>query len=230
MCNVIYKLASKAIANRLKPFLDHLISNSQSAFVPSRSILDNVLVTYEVNHYLSHKYKGNFVQVSLKLDLSKAYDRVEWNFLEQVLLRIGFASYFVTLIMRCVTSVSFSFMLNGAPFRNLQPSRGLRQGDPLSPYLFLFYAEAFSSMLRKAEEVGTICGVRVCRSGPRITHLLFTDDTLIFCDANPETLQSVCGLFDKFERGSGLQVNYQKFACSVGMSHYVSKMSWHSVL
>ncbi|KAL0355322.1 UNVERIFIED_CONTAM: putative mitochondrial protein [Sesamum radiatum] len=195
----------------LRPFTSEEVKLALDAMHPLKSPGpdDNVLVAYEVNHYLAHKYQGNSGHVSLKLDLSKAYDRVEWYFLERVLLRLGFDSRFVELIMMCVTSVSFSFMLNGMPFENLQPGRGLRQGDPLSPYLFLFCTEAFSGMIRQAEE-GAIHGVRVCRNGPRVTHLLFADDTLIFCDANCESLELIRGLLAKFERGSGLQVNYQK--------------------
>ncbi|KAL0411830.1 UNVERIFIED_CONTAM: hypothetical protein Slati_3772700 [Sesamum latifolium] len=196
------------IANRIKPILDNLISLSQSAFIPGRLILDNVIVAYGVNHYLDHKYQGKSGHASLKLDLSKAYDRVEWNFLERVLLRLGVASKFVNLIMLCVTSVSFCFMLNGKPFENLQPARSLRQGDPLSPYLFLFCAEGFSGLVRKEEEAGTIRGVRVCRNGPRVTHLLFANDTLIFCDATREALSLIQGLVTRFEKGLGLQVNY----------------------
>ncbi|KAL0440361.1 UNVERIFIED_CONTAM: hypothetical protein Slati_2519100 [Sesamum latifolium] len=200
LCNVVYKLASKEIANSMKPFLDTLISQSQSAFIPSRSILDNVLVAYEVNHYLSHKYQDNSGHIALKLDLNKAYDRVEWHFLERVMKRLGFDSHFVGLIMLCVKSVSFSFMLNGVSFGHLQP------------YLFLFCVEAFCDMVRREEAVGSIHEVCVCRSSPRVSHLLFADNTLLFCDANQATLQSVCGLLTKFEEGSGVQVNYQKSA------------------
>ncbi|KAL0419251.1 UNVERIFIED_CONTAM: hypothetical protein Sradi_1338600 [Sesamum radiatum] len=131
LCNVIYKLAS----NRLKLLLENLISHSQSTFVPNRLILDNVLLVYEINHYLAHKYQG----------------------------------------------------------------RGLRQGDPLSPYLFLSCEEASNGMKRRAEEEGYIRGVRVCRSGPRVSRLLFADDILIFHDVNRETLQFVRNLLAKFE-------------------------------
>ncbi|KAL0303568.1 UNVERIFIED_CONTAM: hypothetical protein Sradi_6224900 [Sesamum radiatum] len=138
-----------------------LKSPGPDSFVPGRSILDNVLVVYEVNHYLSHKYQGKSGHVSLKLDLSKAYDRVEWLFLERVMVRLGFDSRFVELRMLCVKSVSFSFILNGVPFGHVQSERGLCQGDPLSPYLFLFCAEAFSNMVRKEEAVRAIRGVEL---------------------------------------------------------------------
>ncbi|KAL0393841.1 UNVERIFIED_CONTAM: hypothetical protein Slati_4350300 [Sesamum latifolium] len=105
LCNVIYKIASKALANRIKPFLNSIISPSHSAFVPGRLITDNVLVAYELNHFLKLKTWGKKDHVSLKLDVSKAYDRVEWKFLERVLTRLGFNSRFVLTIMTCVTSV-----------------------------------------------------------------------------------------------------------------------------
>ncbi|KAL0413189.1 UNVERIFIED_CONTAM: hypothetical protein Sradi_1520600 [Sesamum radiatum] len=126
----------KVFVNRLKPFLDTNISTSQSAFVPRRLITDNIHVVYELNHYLSHKNWGNVGHVSLKLDISKAYNRVEWCFLERVLNKLGSHSRFVELIMTCVTTVSFSFLLNGEQFGFLRSKRCLRQGDPLLPYRF----------------------------------------------------------------------------------------------
>ncbi|KAL0446258.1 UNVERIFIED_CONTAM: putative mitochondrial protein [Sesamum latifolium] len=212
LCNVIYKLVSKTIANRLKPLLGSLISPSQSAFVPGRSITDNVLIAYEINHFLLHKTWGKDGHVSLKLDVSKAYDCVEWIFLERVLTRLGFHPKFVSLIMRCVTSVSYSFLLNGDKFGWLTPERGLRQGDPLSPYLYLFCAEALSALIRCAEEDGRIRGVAVARNAPRVSHLLFADDTLIFCQASREGLKEVHRLLGLFAKVSGLHMNLQKSA------------------
>ncbi|KAL0449514.1 UNVERIFIED_CONTAM: hypothetical protein Slati_1507800 [Sesamum latifolium] len=95
LCNVIYKIASKAIANRLKPFLGSIISESQSAFVLGCLITDNVLVAHELNFYLAHKYWGSSDHILLKLDISKAYDRVEWLFLERMLVRLDFHAKFV---------------------------------------------------------------------------------------------------------------------------------------
>ncbi|KAL0355187.1 UNVERIFIED_CONTAM: hypothetical protein Sradi_3965600 [Sesamum radiatum] len=212
LCNVIYKLVSKILANWIKPLLDSLISNSQSAFVPGRLITDNVIIAYEVNHCLSHKISGQNGYASLKLDISKAYDRVEWNFLESVLLRIGFNPKFVALIMMCVTSVSFSFLLNGDQFGFLYPERGIRQVDPLSPYLFLFCAEALSHLIRQAEAQGEIQGVSVSLRAPRISHLLFADDTMIFCQTSSEALLAIKEILHKYELASGLKINLSKSA------------------
>ncbi|KAL0406255.1 UNVERIFIED_CONTAM: putative mitochondrial protein, partial [Sesamum latifolium] len=161
---------------------------TQAAFVPGRFITDNVLVAYELNHFLKLKTKGKHGFMSLKLDVSKVYDRVEWSFLERVLLRLGFHQRFVSLVMMCVTSISFSFLLNGEQFGFLKPERGLRQGDPLSPYLFLLCAEAFSGMIQKAERDGLIQGIAVSRTAPPICHLLFADYTLIYCQASADAL------------------------------------------
>ncbi|KAL0378749.1 UNVERIFIED_CONTAM: Retrovirus-related Pol polyprotein from type-1 retrotransposable element R2 [Sesamum radiatum] len=215
LCNVLYKLASKAIANRIKPFLSSIISTSQAAFVPHRLITDNVLAAYELNHYIKHKNKGKKGYISLKLDVSKAYDRVEWRILESVLLRLGFHHKFVHLTMSCVTTVSFSFLLNGEQFGFIRPRRGLRQGDPLSPYLFLFCAEAFSGLIRKAEVEGRIRGVAVSRRASPISHLLFADDTLIFCEASTEGLRCISEILAIYERGSSLKINLQKSAMVV---------------
>ncbi|KAL0410635.1 UNVERIFIED_CONTAM: putative mitochondrial protein [Sesamum latifolium] len=212
LCNVIYKLASKVLANRVKPFLGVLISESQSAFVPGRLIMDNVLLAYKINHFLKHKTWGRTGHASIKLDVSKAYDRVEWVFLERVLGRLGFNEGFVHLVMKCVSTVSFSFLLNGEQFGFLSPERGLRQGDPLSPYLFLFCAEAFGGLIRKAECEGTIVGVAVSRTAPSVSHLLFADDMLIFCQATAEALSRLQLLLTSFEAALGLKINKEKSA------------------
>ena len=109
--------------------------------------------------------------MALKLDMSKAYDRVEWPFLECVLAKLGFEHAFVDLIMLCVRTVSYSIRINGDTFGNFQPQRGLRQGDPLSPYLFLFCTEAFSSLLVDAENQGRIRGVAVSSTSPCISQI-----------------------------------------------------------
>lgn len=148
----MYKIGSKAIANRIKHFLNFVISPTQSAFVPGHLITDNVLVAYEVNHFIHCHAQGKRAFMALKLDVSKAYDGIEWCFLERMLRKLGFHNGFVELIMLCVSTVSFSFVLNGSKFESLTLFRGIWQGDPLSSYLFICCVEAFIQMVEK--EVG----------------------------------------------------------------------------
>jgi hypothetical protein len=132
LCNVLYKLCSKVLAMRLREFLDDIIAEEQSAFVPGRLITDNVLIAYECIHYLRRK-KGKSGACAVKLDMAKAYDRVEWEYLRRIMLKLGFHADFVNRIMRCVTTVSFSIKINGVLIDTFRPSRGIRQGGPHFP-------------------------------------------------------------------------------------------------
>ena len=124
LCNVYYKILSKVLANRLKRVLPTLIHETQSGFVPGRLITDNILVAYECFHYLRKKKKGKDGYLGLKLDMSKAYDRVEWIFLEKMMLKMGFPDRYVKLIMGCVSTTSFSILVNGQPSPQFRTSTG----------------------------------------------------------------------------------------------------------
>ncbi|KAA3462866.1 reverse transcriptase [Gossypium australe] len=135
LCSVLYKLVAKTIANRMQ--------NVQSAFVPGRLISDNILLAYEILHTFRQKRTGKNGYMAVKLDMSKAYDRVEWDFIKEVMNKIGFARKWIELIMKCITSVSYTVLINGSRGRIFNPSRGLRQGDPLSLFYFLYVVRGY---------------------------------------------------------------------------------------
>ena len=112
--------------------------------------------------------------------LSKAYDRVDWRFLEKILLKMGFDKKWVSWIMACVTSVRFSVQVNGNLTEPFIPTRGLRQGDPLSPYLFLFVSECLTKIINNSIQRQELKDFKICRGAPGISHLLFADDCLVF--------------------------------------------------
>jgi hypothetical protein len=204
------------IAFRLKQVLDEVISPVQSVFVPGRLITDNVLLAHESLHTMKNKKKGKWGYCAVKLDMHKAYDRVEWNFLESMMKRLGFHDNFVDLLMACVLSVKYKIRFNNQETESFTPSRGLRQGDPLSPYLFLVCAEGLSSLLAHREEVRGIEGVRVCRNAPSVSHLLFADDSLIFMKADMINATSLRHVLDQYYASSGQMVSQAK--CSIFFS------------
>ena len=159
---------------------------------------------------MKKKRWGKIGQVAIKLDMSKTYDRVEWDYLKRVMEKMGFHAKWVPLIMACITTAHFSVRVNGNPTCYILPSRGLRQGDPLSPYLFLFCAEGLTTLFRKAEIEGIIRGVAASRGGPCISHLLFADDNLLFCRASVEECQQVKSLLNLYEAALGKKVNTDK--------------------
>ena len=141
LCNVLYKILSKVLANRLKRILPHIITENQAAFVPGRSINDNVMIAFEIIHHMKKSVRGSDGDVALKLDISKAYDRVNWLYLKRRMQAMGFCAQWVNWMMLCIQTVSYEFCFNGVKVGPIVPTRGIRQGDPLSPYLFLFCVE-----------------------------------------------------------------------------------------
>jgi hypothetical protein len=142
--------------------------------------------------------------------MHKAYDRVEWVFLENMMRRLGFEERWISLMMVCVSSVRYQVRFNSDETDMFTPTRGLRQGDPLSPYLFLLCAEGLSSLLLFKEEVGGIAGVRVCRNAPSVSHLLFADDSLILMKADTNNATSLPHVLDTYCANSGQMVSLVK--------------------
>ena len=180
LCNVIYKLMSKVLTNELNKLLPLLVSENQSAFQEGKMITDNILMAFETLHYMKHHQSRKTGFMALKLDMSKAYNRVEWSFLKGLLQKLVFHDRWVALMMECITTVSYSLLINGEPTGNIHPSRGVRQRDPLSPYLFLLCTEGFHGLIKQAASMGDIRGISIYRNGPQLTHLFFANDCLLF--------------------------------------------------
>ena len=178
LCNVSYKIISKILAKRLKPILSTIISENQSAFVPGRLITDNVLVTFEIMHYLKKRKRGKDNYMEVKLDVSKVYDRVEWSFLEKMMKKMGFDDKWINLIMKCISTISYAVLINRETHGCITPTRGLCQGDPISPYLFLLCSESFTELIMVAARNNKL-SISICRGNPRITHLLFADNLIL---------------------------------------------------
>ena len=210
LCNILYKLVSKVLANRLKKVLPHIISESQSAFQSDKAIFDNILVAFETLHHMKRKKMGKVGHMALKLDMSKAYDRLEWVFLQRTMEKMGFSSKWIRWIMECIKSVSYSILVNGEPKGHFVPTRGIRQGDPLSPYLFLICSEGLNGLIDHAMINNHIEGVSLCRKGPKISHLFFANDSLLFCQARVGDVEKIQEILGKYERALGQKINSDK--------------------
>lgn len=150
--------------------------------------------------------------MALKLDMSKAYDRVEWNFLEKLMIRMGFNERWVGLIMTCIKIVTYLVLVNGEPKGLITPSRGIRQGDPLSPFLFLLCTKGLHGLIKQVANSGDITSFALCRQGLKLTHLFFADNSLLFCRATPGKYDKVMDILSKYESVSGQKVNREKIA------------------
>ncbi|XP_031392075.1 uncharacterized protein LOC116204137 [Punica granatum] len=206
-CNVVYKCISKVLANRLKEVLPDIISLNQTAFVQGRKISDNVLLAHElVRNY--HR-QGISPRCAIKIDLMKAFDSLSWEFILNSLEALDFPPCFLWWIKGCITSPYFSVAINGTLAGYFPGKRGVRQGDPISPYLFVIAMEVFSLTMDLAAAEGKVGYHPRCKS-LRLTHLCFADDLLLFTNASKDSLVAILDVLNAFYHWSGLMLNSEK--------------------
>ncbi|XP_074265787.1 uncharacterized protein LOC141588232 [Silene latifolia] len=206
-CNVIYKTISKILCSRVAGILPDIINNNQGAFVQGRSILENILICQDLVRLYNRRNVSP--RCMFMLDMQKAYDTIEWGFLDQMLSALNFPEKTRQLIMTCVTSTSFSLNLNGALFGYFKGKRGLRQGDPISPLLFTICMEYLTRVLDYATYIWTFRFHPLCKV-LRLNHLLFADDLLLFCKGDTQSIMILLRAFSTFSATSCLKVNAAK--------------------
>ncbi|XP_042956358.1 uncharacterized protein LOC122292186 [Carya illinoinensis] len=208
LCSVTYKICAKIIVSRLTDLLKKMISQEQGAFIPGRSIFENISLTQEMVHSIHRHTNGG--NVLIKLDMSKAYDRVDWNFILHVLDAFGFSSEFCMLIKACITTPWYSVMMNGTSLGFFKGERGLRQGDPLSPYLFIIMQEVLSRLLKVSFGNGKIGHFSQARGTPLISHLMYADDIVIFSNGGKNSMRSLMEVLHIYESWSGQVLSREK--------------------
>lgn len=211
LCNVVYKIIAKSLANRLKPHLPDYIDPAQQAFIEGRRISDNIIIAQEITHtFALNSWKDHAFM--LKIDLAKAFDRLEWSFIVSALARKGMHGHFINLIYACISSPTFSVIINGQPSHKFKNYRGIRQGCPMSPYLFVFAINELSLALNDALSAHHLQGILLGPNCPPIHSLLFADDLLVCGKATMQEATSMAHIIQHFCSISGQTPNWAKSA------------------
>jgi hypothetical protein len=176
LCNVVYKIITKVIALRLNPILPFIISKEKSGYVEGCQIMDNIILVHEVIHSLKSTRTPGML---IKLDLSKAFDHLSWKYMQSLLLDFGFSNDWIHWILNLTSSSFFSILVNGVPSKPFSPSRGIRQGDPLSPFLFIIMAEGLGHYITASIADGSLQGLPLHGLQPTASHSQFVDDTML---------------------------------------------------
>lgn len=171
------------MANRVKPYIHKIILPQRSVFIVGRMIQDCIVVANETFHYIRKKKKGKHHVMAHKLDVNKAFDRVEWDFLPATFRRMGFGEVWCRWVQSCISSYEMESLLNGRSIGSIKPSRAIRPGDPMSPFYFIIVADVLSKMMNKALENNLITEIKMARSCPVVSHIFFVDDSLFFLKA-----------------------------------------------
>ena len=220
VCNSIYKVVTKIIVAHIRPKLPDLVSPLQIAFVPGRNGVDNAIIVQELIHSMSKKVpgrngvdnaiivqelihsmskkKGRSGVMAIKIDLEKAYDRLWWSFIRDTLKLFELPDSLIALIMSCVSTSTISVLFNKGALESFQPSRGIRQGDPFSPYLFILCMEVLGAMINEKCNEKLWNPIKASQGGLAFSHLFFADDLVLFAKANRKNCVAVKEVLDTF--------------------------------
>ncbi|XP_050222864.1 uncharacterized protein LOC126672962 [Mercurialis annua] len=207
LINGVFKLLSKVLANRLSIVLPHVISENQFGFIKGRSIHDCHMVASEILHIAARRKEKIFV---IKLDFKKAFDSISWDFILKMLNLMGFNETWREWISSFFDSSQLSVLVNGSPTKNFSMGKGVRQGDPLSPMLFVLAVEGLKALISKAVNDHLLEGIRIDGYLEPISILQFADDTLLFIRHDLDMIKNLLRVLRCFELVSGLAINYQK--------------------
>ncbi|GAU34402.1 hypothetical protein TSUD_217420 [Trifolium subterraneum] len=202
----IYKIVSKLLANRLKKVLGKLISNCQSAFLPQRQILDGVVVLNEIIDLAKRRKDACLL---FKVDFERTYDTVSSSFLELMMIKMGFSEGWLKWLRACIFESTMSILINGSPTADFKVERGLRQGDPLSPFLFLIVAEGLTGLMNRAVAIDKFKGYQI-GNNIQFPILQFADDTILMGDGTWDNIHTIKIVLRGFELISGLKINFVK--------------------
>lgn len=172
-----------------------------------RHIVDNIIQAQEVVHSLTNNRKVGMI---IQLDIAKAYDKLNWTYIRKFLIAFGFDHSWVRWVMAMVTSANISILLNGSPSEIFNPSRGLRQGDPLSPFLFILMMEGLGRSIKNAKERGQIKGLQLSQDGEALTHQQFVDDTMLHGIPTVKDALAYKQILGDFGMALGMEVNLSK--------------------
>ncbi|GKV50604.1 hypothetical protein SLEP1_g57307 [Rubroshorea leprosula] len=209
LCNTASRIISKILVHRIKPWMDKIISPCQASFIPGRQGIDNVLILQEFV-YSFNKKRGRIGDMVCKLDLEKAYDILEWSFIHETLIFFKFLPDIIRLIMSSITSASISVLINGDKTDSFTPTCGIRQGDPLSPYIFILCMEHLLIKITSEMDKGNWKGSKAGRRGPLFSHLFFADDIIFLGKATMTNGVLLKNILDFFCSRSGQKINVQK--------------------
>ena len=174
-----------------------------------RQGVDNAIIVQELIHSMARK-KGRGRVMAIKLDLEKTYDRLEWSFIRDTLYLYIFPSWLISLIMSCVSSSSISILVNGRALELFYPSRGIRQGDPLSPYLFILCMEVLGALIEEKCKAKLWNFVKASQGGPDFSHVFFEDDLMLFAKADRKNCTAIREVLDSFCELSGHKISNEK--------------------